>query len=301
MRFIKFLSSIFILLSIIFSPAGFSQGQSEPPRVWVLKSEGEILFLSAPTPTPTPLPEIVISLPGDVAMEMVCIPAGSFIMGSSDNEQDRRLNEGPLHRVTISQGFYLGKYEVTKAQWQAVTEVTPWSGYPYVINDPDSPAVCMSWNDLQSFITAMNQLGQGTFRLPSEAEWEYACRAETTTRFYWGDDTNYSMIGNYAWYDRNTWFANQKFAHIVGQKLPNAWGLYDMSGNVSEFCQDCWHDNYNGAPTNGNAWESPIISYQVIRGTGWHNTAQRYRSASRSFCSHIYRHNSIGIRLVRTP
>ncbi|MBC7324568.1 MAG: formylglycine-generating enzyme family protein, partial [Moorella sp. (in: Bacteria)] len=130
---------------------------------------------------------------------MVLIPAGTFMMGSPNNEQDRSSNEGPQHQVTLTKPFYLGKYEVTQAQWKAVM-----GSNPSYFRGNNLPVEQVSWNDCQTFIQRLNQLGQGTFRLPTEAEWEYACRAGTTTRFYWGDDPNYSQIGQYAWYDRNS-------------------------------------------------------------------------------------------------
>ncbi len=279
-----------------------SQVHSVSPSVWVLKGDGEVFVL----PTPTPIPnEIVIDLPGlpedATPLILVRIPAGSFLMGSPENEQDRRSGEEPQHPVTISQDFYLGKYEVTKAQWTAVMGTTPWSGYSYVLNDPNSPAVYISWNDCQDFVTELNKLGQGTFRLPSEAEWEYACRAGTTTRFYWGDDPSYTQIGDYVWYAGNTWYANERYAHVAGLKLPNDWGLYDMSGNVWEWCQDYWHDNYTGAPANGSAWESPKSSYRVLRGGNWGSYVSDCRSTLRLGNVPDRRNYKYGVRLARTP
>jgi hypothetical protein len=174
---------------------------------------------------------------------------------------------------------------------------TPWSDRGQVLEDPDSPAVYVSWNDAQDFITALNQLGQGRFRLPTEAEWEYACRAETTTRFYWGDDPNYIQINDNAWYSGNK---EGDYAHVVGQKLPNAFGLYDMSGNVMEWCQDFFHDNYTEAPTDGSAWESPSSPYRVHRGGAWYYNAQSCRSAYRCSNNPNYTFSSsLGFRLVR--
>jgi len=271
-----------------------SQVHSVSPSVWLLKGDGEVFVLPTPTPAPTPF---VIILPGGVTMEMVRIPAGSFMMGRYAGEQDSYSYENPQHQVTISQDFYLGKYEVTKAQWQAVMGTTPWSGQSSVLNDPNSPAVYISWDDCQAFVNALNQLGQGTFRLPSEAEWEYACRAGTTTRFYWGDDPSYTQIRNYAWYWGNC--SSEQYAHVVGLKLPNDWGLYDMSGNVWEWCQDYWHGNYTGAPANGSAWESPTSSYRVVRGGSWYYYGRYCRSANRSWYDPDLRH--IGLRLARTP
>ena len=225
---------------------------------------------------------LTYTLPGGVLLEMIWIPAGTFMMGRYPGEQDSYSNEDPQHQVTLTQGFWMGKYELTKAQWTAVMGTTPWSGHSYVLNDPDSPAVYVSWNNAQSFITALNGLTGQTFRLPSEAEWEYVCRAGTTTRFYWGDDPSYTVGNAYCWWTYNARDVNEKYAHVVGQKLPNAWGLYDMNGNVWEWCEDDWHSSYTGAPTDGSAWiDSPRGSYRMLRGGGWYNIGSNCRSAYR--------------------
>jgi formylglycine-generating enzyme required for sulfatase activity len=182
----------------------------------------------------------------------------------------------------LGQGFWIGKYEVTKAQWEALMEAAPWAGQNYVLDDPASPAVHLSWNDAKAFISALNGATGMTFRLPSEAEWEYACRAGSTTRFYWGDDPDYTEIANFAWFWDNAWSANERYAHVVGQKTPNALGLFDMSGNVWEWCEDDWHDNYTGAPGDGRAWiDSPRGSTRVVRGGGFSSDGEMCRSASR--------------------
>jgi len=127
-----------------------------------------------------------IMLPGNVPLEMVRIEPGTFLMGRYSGEQDSTSREDPRHQVTLTQGFWMGKYELTKAQWEAVMGTAPWSGQPYVLDDPNSPAVYVSWNNSQAFIAELNSLTGKSFRLPTEAEWEYTCRAGTTTRFYWG-------------------------------------------------------------------------------------------------------------------
>jgi len=195
-------------------------------------------------------------------------------MGRYPGEQDSDFNEDPQHSVTVP-GFWMAKYELTKRQWQAVMGTTPWAGssYVHVLDDPDSPAVYVDWDDAKAFITALNSYTGKTFRLPSEAEWEYACRAGTTTRFYWGDDPSYAEIGSYAWNYYNAYNVGERYAHVVGQKLPNAWGLYDMSGNVLEWCEDDWHNSYTGVdvPTDGSAWvDSPRGLTRVLRGGDWY-------------------------------
>lgn len=251
--------------------------------------------------------DVTLLLPGDVPLELMLIPAGTFLMGRYKDEQNSSRDEDPQHPVTLSQDFYMGKYEVTKRQWQAVMGTTPWSGERHVLNDLDSPAVYVSWDDAQSFITALNthstNTGQGTatFRLPSEAEWEYACRAGTTTRFYWGDDPSFTQISNYAWWLGNARDAGERYAHVVGLKLPNAFGLYDMSGNVFEWCEDDWHISYTGAPADGSAWvDNPRGVFRQLRGGAW-SAIYICRSANRSISgSPDLTNGDHGFRVVRT-
>ncbi len=236
-----------------------------------------------------------IMLPGNVPLEMVWIPAGTFMMGRYEGEQDSQSNEDPQHQVTLTQGFWMGKYELTKAQWTAVMGTTPWSGAAYVLDDPDSPAVYVSWNDAQAFVTALNSLTAKTFRLPTEAEWEYACRAGTTTRFYWGDDASYTAIDDYAWGSYNTFPVNEMYAHVNGQKPSNAWGLYDMSGNVYEWCQD-WYGSYSSGsvtdPTGGSSGSS-----RITRGGAWTHSTDSARSAARGAGAPDALAASIGFRV----
>ena len=237
--------------------------------------------------------------------EMVALPSGSFLMGSPpdpapdpfSNEQPKTIgepNEKPQHRVQI-QSFAIGKYEVTQEQW-----------YAFMGNNPSQnkgrtlPVDTVSWDDIQQFIAKLNQKTGQKYRLPSEAEWEYAARAGTTTEWSFGNDE--SKLGNYAWYGRNSGGKTQ----VVGQKLPNAFGLFDMHGNVWEWTQDCWHNNYVGAPTGGNAWTTGCAENgRVLRGGSWDNLPSYLRSADRSRFNPGYRNNINGIgygfRLARTP
>jgi formylglycine-generating enzyme required for sulfatase activity len=179
---------------------------------------------------------------------------------------------------------------------------TPWSGQINVLDDPDSPAVYVSWKHAQSFITVLNSLTGKTFGLPSEAGWEYACRAGTTTRFYWGDDPTYTVGSDHAWWGHNAGDIGFRYAHAVGQKMPNAWGLYDMSGNVWEWCEDDSHFRYADARTNGSAWiDSPRGTNRVLRGGSW-NSRDDCRSAKRGYNSQDKQTGSFtGFRVVRTP
>ena len=252
-----------------------------------------------------PAVEQTATLPGGVPLVMVWVPQGAFTMGSPDTEQDRGTNESPQHSVNVK-GFWMAKYEVTKRQWQAVMGSTPWSGQSFVVANLDSPAVWINWNDAQSFLTELNGYTGEAFRLPSEAEWEYACRAGSQvppTRFYWGEDPAYSSINNYAWWYQNTYNVRDYGAHAAGLKLPNAFDLYDMSGNAWEWCADWYHGTYEGAPADGNAWNSPEGVDRVIRGGSWFCgdvVGACCRSAERSSLTAAGTGSSIGFRIAKT-
>lgn len=223
-------------------------------------------------------------------MDFILIPAGEFMMGSSDYEVGRYVNEGKVREVIIKSPFNLGKHPVTQKQWVAIMGDNP----SYFKGD-EMPVENVSWNDVQRFIIKLNDMEEtDKYRLPSEAEWEYTCRAGTTTKFYFGDDE--SKIGDYAWYSGNS----DSETHPIGQKKPNHWGIYDMYGNVWEWVQDKWHDKYNEvAPSDGSAWRDENNFSHVVRGGSWDNNADGCRSATRykSFsgdCSY-----NIGFRLLR--
>lgn len=236
-----------------------------------------IQALSAKLPIPTPRPTLAPEI------EMVHLPGGSFMMGSPDGAG---LDwEHPQHRIAIL-AFYLGKYEVTQAQWRAVMGNNP-SGF----EGDDLPVVAVSWDDAIEFCRRLSQMTGKEYRLPTEAEWEYACRAQTT-----GDYAgNLDAMG---WYRENSGGKT----HPVGKKQPNAFGLYDMHGNVAEWCEDDWHDSYDGAPTDGRAWVDGLRQFlnQVVRGGSWIDTAANCRSALRSFSKRGTRGGGIGFRLART-
>ncbi|MBD2624348.1 SUMF1/EgtB/PvdO family nonheme iron enzyme [Microcystis flos-aquae FACHB-1344] len=226
--------------------------------------------------SPTPFTE---NLPNRVTLEMVSLPAGEFLMGSPDSDPDARDWEKPPHQVKVN-SFAIGKYLVTQAQYEAVMGTNPsyFSNNSWFKNNLQNPVEKVSWDDAQAFCQKLSQITGKTYRLPTEAEWEYACRAGTTTRYYFGDDAN--QLGDYAWYDGNS----QKTTHPVGQKRPNAWGLYDMSGNVFEWCEDDWHDNYIGAPKDGSAWtiNNDNRSHpKCLRGGSWVISPNICRSANR--------------------
>lgn len=207
--------------------------------------------------------KITAKLSGGAYMKFVLIDPGTFTMGSPASEPGHDNDESPQHQVTLTKGFYLGQYEITQGQWEAVMGTRPWEGQDHVPtfmgsdgfvrpapNAPDHAATYISWDDLQPFIHRLNvAAGDSLYRLPTEAEWEYACRAGTTTQWSFGDDG--SQLGNYAWYWDNAWGLYDTYAHPVGTKLPNPWGLYDMYGNVEELMQDGWDEPYSSeAQTN---------------------------------------------------
>jgi formylglycine-generating enzyme required for sulfatase activity len=216
-------------------------------------------------------------------MEFVLIPAGTFMMGAPDWDTNAADWEKPVHRVTISQPFYLGKYPVTQAQWKAVIGNNP-SRFE---GNPNHPVETVSWDDVQAFLRQLNEREEGgDYRLPTEAQWEYACRAGTETPRYHQD------IDAIAWYRANS--IGQP--HPVGQKLPNAWGLYDMLGNVWERVQD-WYaaDYYRYSPTI--APQGPDAGAgRVNRGGGWRNDARNVRAACRFWYDPGSRSGNLGFR-----
>ncbi|MBD3375624.1 SUMF1/EgtB/PvdO family nonheme iron enzyme [candidate division KSB1 bacterium] len=232
-----------------------------------------------------------IILPGDVVMEFVYIPAGEFMMGSDETEKGRQKDEGPVHKVIIDHPFYLGKTEVTQRQWMAIMGENP-SVFRYEPDFLDHPVDWVSWNDCRAYIKKMNDLKQGTFRFPTEAEWEYACRAGTTTRFYWGNDPEGWVMNRYAW----AFSRAEGRSHPVGQKLPNAWGLYDMCGNVWEWCSD-WRGDYESKvqidPTGPDSGE-----HKIYRGGSWFNLSETLRSANRHGHAPDVPFTNAGLRLV---
>ena len=218
-------------------------------------------------------------------MEFVRIPAGRFQMGSPPSEKDRDDNEGPAHEVRITKPFYMGKYEVTQAQWKAVMGTTvsqqrEKTTLPWLLKGEGSkyPIHYVSWNEAVEFC---KRLG-GKFRLPTEAEWEYACRAGSQTRFYYGDDPNYSELDLHAWYEDNS---NERI-HPVGRKKPNARGLYDMYGNISEWCSDRYvvPNNYENAGSVNPTGPASGGMGRVRRGGSWLEEPRNCRSADRNLC-----------------
>jgi formylglycine-generating enzyme required for sulfatase activity len=222
-----------------------------------------------------------------IGLEMVLIPAGSFMMGS-DKGVDR---EKPVHKVTISRPFYLGKYPVTQAQWEAVM-----GSNPSEHKGRDNPVDSASWDDVQGFIKRLNaKEGHDRYRLPTEAEWEYAARAGTTTEYFYGDDQN--EMSKYAWYKDNSGGKTQP----VGQKKPNPWGLHDVHGNVWEWVEDLAGSYSEGPRTDPKGQSVGSDRIRVFRGVSFDHAAEHCRSAARGSSAPDNRFNVLGFRLALSP
>jgi formylglycine-generating enzyme required for sulfatase activity len=234
-------------------------------------------------------PERLPSVP-----EMVEIPAGQFQMGSSSKAHQ---DEGPVHSVTVHR-FLLSKYEVTFDEYDTFAKKATWRKKPFDQGwgRADRPVIDVSWEDATAYAKWLSERTGQLYRLPTEAEWEYAARAGSTSAYSFGDDP--SLLGEYAWWGINS--GNK--THPVGKKKPNAWGLYDMHGNVWEWVEDDYHRDYVGAPYDGSAWiDQPRGANRVIRGGSWlFNDASICRSAGRSFSSPDNRMHNLGFRLARS-
>ncbi|MBE8995230.1 SUMF1/EgtB/PvdO family nonheme iron enzyme [Microcystis aeruginosa] len=233
----------------------------------------------------------ITSLPPDFNLEMVDIPAGKFNMGSNEYDQEK-----PIHEVIVP-AFQIGKYPITQAQYQAVMGTNP----SRFSENPQNPVEIINWFDAQKFCKKLSQLTGKNYRLPTEAEWEYACRAGTKTRFSFGDDKE--QLGDYAWFRANS----NNTPHSVGEKRPNPWGIYDMHGNVWEWCADSYHESYASKPdnikengsipwTDNNITNAPSI--KIRRGGSWCRDPLVCSSAYRGKCFADVRLNNIGFRVV---
>ena len=238
-----------------------------------------------------------VDLPGGTTIEFVWINCGTFAMGSPEDEPERGNDEGPQRQVTISQGFWLSKSAITQRQWEAVMGTRPWEGKRYVWSNPEHPAVYISWNDVQAFLQRLNEsMVEDAYRLPTEAEWEYACRAGTTTRWSFGDDEE--RLGEYAWYEENAWYAGKRYAQSVGVKLPNPWGLYDMHGNIWEWVQD-WYGPYPDGPQDDP--QGPLSGPgRVARGGFFSYHSRHARSAVRYYFAPDDCCYDFGFRLIKS-
>ena len=233
------------------------------------------------------------SVTNTIGMELIEIPAGTFTMGG-DAEQVT---------VTLTKSFSLGKTEVTQGQWKEVMGTEPWKEQPLVKADKDRPATYVSWDDATAFCQNLTEIERKAgklkadeeYRLATEAEWEYACRAGTTTAYSFGDDEK--QLGEYAWFNGNSENVDEKYAHKFGLKKPNPWGLHDMHGNAWEWCSD-WHDKKlsGGVDPIGPGGGSS----RVLRGGGWRDRPGFCRSAYRSSIGPSFRNSSLGFRVARS-
>ncbi|MEO1095183.1 MAG: formylglycine-generating enzyme family protein [Cyanobacteria bacterium J06638_28] len=239
-----------------------------------------------------------------VYLEMVNIPDGRFWMGSPDSEAERADNEGPVHSVMVP-AFAIGKYPVTQAEWSEVAalpkvavELNP---FPSRFKGDRRPVERVSWYETVEFCERLSRLTHRAYRLPSEAEWEYACRARTRTPFAFGE----TISPEQANYDGNSIYGAgqtglyRECTTDVGSFPANQFGLQDMHGNVWEWCQDCWHSTYQGAPVDGSVWtEGGNPDRRVLRGGSWLDYPRNCRSASRIDFNPVYRYTSFGFRVV---
>jgi len=252
-------------------------------------------------------------LDNNITLEMVTIPGGTFLMGSPQDEKDSYYDERPQHEVNV-RPFFMGKYSITQAQWRVVASRKDLKVEKDLDPDPSHfkdrggsstrrgrPVEQVNWYDAVEFCARLSKLTGGEYRLPSEAEWEYACRAGTTTAFHFGE----TITGELANYDASNTYADEPTGEYqnettpVGQFPPNAFGLYNMHGNVWEWCADTWHDNYDGAPRDGSAWiENGDDNRSPLRGGSWYIIPSFCRSAYRDSNARRDDHGDSGFRVV---
>jgi formylglycine-generating enzyme required for sulfatase activity len=284
------------LVEPLMLPGSFKFGITGPPGVYSVLASTNLATWSAVGVATNPLGSVLFHdvttnvLPQKFyrarlltpPTNMVFIPPNTFTMGSPTNELDRATDEGPQTTVILTRGFWIGQYEVTQGEYLSVMGTNP-SPFP---GDPSRPVTSVSWPDATNYCAKLTQqelaagrIPAGTqYRLPTEAEWECAARAGTTTRFSYGDDPAYASLGSHAWYASNSGFT----PHPVGLKLPNPWGLYDMEGNVVEWCQDWFGLLSGGIQTDPTGPASSLSGRKVTRGGAFDNTQQSCRSAERS-------------------
>ncbi len=239
---------------------------------------------------------VTLAAPGPDPARWAWINPGTFTMGSPETEYDRSADESPQTDVTLTRGFWMERYEVTEGEYTAVVG----TNYSAFTGDTNQPVEEVSWSDATNYcalLTAQEQAAGRVpagyvYRLPTEAEWEYATRAGTTNRFFFGDDHDYTLLLNYGWVSTNS----DQTAHDVGGKLPNPWGLYDTSGNVWEWCADGYGPYSGGAVTDPTG--APTGTYRVMRGGSWHFPGGDARSADRNFNSPDFASFGIGFRVV---
>jgi formylglycine-generating enzyme required for sulfatase activity len=239
-----------------------------------------------------------------IPLQMLLIPAGTFTMGSPKDEPDRQPREGPQHEVSVPP-FFMGRYPVTQAQWRAVASLPQaklaLDPEPSHFKGDNLPVEQVSWYEAAEFCDRLTTHTGRPYRLPSEAEWEYACRAETTTPFHFGktlttEVANYN--GNYTYADGSEGEYRQETTVVDHFEIANAFGLCDMHGNVWEWCQDHWHENYEGAPADGSAWLTDEESAgRILRGGSWFDLPRVCRTRTRVGYAPVNRYSFIGFRV----
>ena len=232
-----------------------------------------------------------------INLEMAAIPGGTFMMGSPKNEEGRIIHESPQHQVTVP-SFFMGKYPVTQAQYQAIMGTNP-----SCFKGSNRPVEKVRWYNAVAFCKRLSQKTGKTYRLPSEAEWEYACRAGTTTPFHFGETITTDLAkydGNYTYGGGIKGVYRKETTEVGSFGVANNFGLYDMHGNVWEWCQDSWHSNYEGAPTDGNAWldNEKDNNGRLLRGGSWYYSPEVCRSACRNYYFLDSGSDFIGFRVV---
>ena len=233
-------------------------------------------------------------LSNGIELEMVLIPEGEFMMGAPETELESRNSERPQHKVNVPT-FFMGRYPITQEQWQAIMD-----NNPSEFKGDKRPVERVSWDDAKEFCDRLSKKTKREYRLPTEAEWEYACRAGTKTPFHYGETITTELAN----YDGNSVYGAgvkglyREKTTEVGEFPANEFGLCDMHGQVWEWCEDDWHENYQNAPNDGRAWLSEASIYNVIRGGSWLNYPDVCRSAIRIDVTRDFRVNDIGFRVV---
>ncbi|WP_035372665.1 SUMF1/EgtB/PvdO family nonheme iron enzyme [Dolichospermum circinale] len=238
-----------------------------------------------------------------VILEMVAIPGGTFKMGSPENEEGYDSSQSPQHEVTVPP-FFMGKYPVTQQQWRVVAALPKVNidlkSDPSYFKGDNLPVECVSWNDAQEFCARLSRMANKTYRLPTGAEWEYACRGGTTTPFYCGETISTDLAnynGNYTYGQGQKGQYRQKTTE-VGIFPANPFGLYDMCGNVWEWCEDDWQENYINAPKDGSAWTSLSVNKKLLGGGSWYYDPGYCRSAYRLYNDAGFDYSCYGFRVV---
>jgi len=296
------------------TPTANTRPELRTPEQTAQSREVARLGSQAYQPRKADKPREALPLSGEIinsiGMKLKLIPAGEFVMSTGespeslakafDTKAEYFHDEQPQHRVRITKPYYLGVTEITQGQWETLMGTSPWKGKTFVKEGSDYAASYITWKDAVSFCRKLSEKEELQYRLPTEAEWEYACRAGNTTRFGFGDSG--SSLGLYAWYGGGSALdVGEKCAQQVGRKQGNAWGLYDMHGNVFEWCQDWYDEGYYMNSTTDDPTGPSSGLYRVLRGGSWNSVAWGCRSANRIELSPVSRYSYLGFRVALVP